>query len=165
MKIDTSGLENFRNNLNKAYMKMRGTSEDSILSNATKIAKKEIRTAYSSKPNIKIIVEKRKYGCTIYAKDYNTRPIIAFDEFGTGFYAKGSYPGKLPTKRISFHSAGQKRSTKGWQYYYPNSQTKVTHGGIKGWMVGKLFSIGHNANATMYRACKKSISKIKEAKL
>ena len=88
--------------------------------------------------------------------------IIAFDEFGTGFYAKGSYPGKLPTQRITFTSAKRKRSTNGCEYYYDNPQTKGTHGGIKGWMTPNgVFHIGQTANATMYNACKKIIARVK----
>lgn len=87
---------------------------------------------------------------------------IAFDEFGTGIYAKGSYKGNLPTQTISFESAGYQQSTKGWDYYYDwqgpeeKNPKRIVNGRL-GWFTGKdkiIFSEGHAASNRFYNACK-----------
>lgn len=165
MSVDVSGLERFNNVLKQQKANFKNSMENPKLNKIIDIAKEEISRAYSGKININIIVEPKKNGFTIYVKDKNTiNPKIAFDEFGTGFYAKGSYPGKLPpsTLKISFTSAKKKRSTNGWEYYYPNPDTKREYGRIKGWFTPNgTFHIGQNANATMYNAIKKIVYRMR----
>ena len=164
MRPDLKGLLHFKSVFEEKYRNITVNKENTILEPIIKDAKEIIKSAYAGKPTIRVFAKRTKMGCTIYAKDYAKRPTIAYDEFGTGFYASGSYPGKLPTQNIRFVSGGKQRVTKGWVYYYPNKTTKVIHGGIKGWKLGKSFQIGNNANATMYRACKKIINNIKGGK-
>ena len=163
MSVDLSGLRRFNESLNGIKSNIRVSQKNPKIKRIIDISVDEIKKAYSGVLSVSVIVEKKENGFTIYAKDnHGENPIIAFDEFGTGFYAKGSYPGKLPTQRISFVSANKKRSTNGWVYYYDNPKTKVTHGGIKGWMTPNgVFHIGKPANATMYRACKKIIARVR----
>ena len=163
MSVDLNGLIRFKESLAVVKANTKVNKKNPKIKRIIDISVEEIKTAYSGKVSVSVIVDETSSGFTIYAKDNNGKnPIIAFDEFGTGFYAKGSYPGKLPTKRISFTSAGKKRSTSGWVYYYDNPQTKVTHGGIKGWMTPNgVFHIGQTANATMYNACKKIIRRVR----
>lgn len=94
---------------------------------------------------------------------------IAFDEFGTGFYAQGTYEGELPKQRLVFVSAGRVRTTNGWDYYYDNVRTKfdkdgkpITKNGKFAWRSpsragfpnGSLH-IGKAASNRFYRSCKK----------
>lgn len=72
---------------------------------------------------------------------------LAFDEFGTGLVGQGTYEGKLPTETIEFESPkGSPQSTQGWEYYYPNPQTKVDGG----WYAGKVFHRGQAAKSQMF---------------
>lgn len=160
--VDISGLERFKASLKQARQNVKPNNKNPKIDKIIDIAREEFTKAYEGKINIDVIVKENKSGYTIFVKDKNSRnPMIAFDEFGTGFYAS-SYPGKLPTQNITFTSAGKKRSTKGWVYYYPNEDTKVTHGGMKGWVTPNgTFHIGNNPNATMYKACKRVISRIR----
>ena len=162
MSVDLSGLKRFNEVLSKAKENVKPNKKNPKIRRVIDIALEELNKAYSGK-NVKIVVENSKTGFVIYVKDRSTRnPMIAFDEFGTGFYAKGSYPGQLPTQRITFTSAKKKRSTNGWEYYYDNPDTKVIHGGIYGWHTPNgTFHIGNNANATMYHACKKIIARVR----
>lgn len=162
MSVDLSGLRRFNEVLNDFKTNSKVSKKNPKIKRIIDIALEELNKAYSGK-NVKIIVENSQTGFTIYAKDKSTRnPLIAFDEFGTGFYAKGSYPGKLPTQKITFTSAKKKRSTNGWVYYYDNPDTKVIHGGVYGWMTPNgLFHIGQMPNATMYHACKRIIARVR----
>ena len=172
MSVDLSGLKRFNETLSVCRENIRSTKKNPKIERIINIAKEEITKAYTGKLNVKVIVEKYDGGFTIYAIDTNSRnPMIAFDEFGTGFYARGSYPGKLPTQKITFTSSGKKKSTEGWVYYYDNpydksvknpSPAKVRHGGIYGWVTPNgVFHIGNVANATMYKACKKIIARVR----
>lgn len=93
----------------------------------------------------------------IYVKGEN----IAFDEFGTGFYAKGSYKGELPTQTLVFESAGVTQTTNGWDYYYtwqgdPKKKPKREYDGVKGWFTKKegspYFHTGKKASNRFYNA-------------
>ena len=154
MSVDLSGLERFKRVLEETRVNIKSSKKNPKIERIIDISMEELRKAYSGR-NVRIVLKKTKEGFTIYVKDNNIKnPSIAFDEFGTGFYAK-KYPGKLPTQRITFQSAGKKRSTQGWVYYYDNLDTKVTHGGMKGWVTPNgAFHIGQNPNSTMYNACK-----------
>lgn len=163
MSVDISELSRFNEFLKGFNKDIRNLKKNAKISRIIDIAKEEIEKAYLGVVNVNVVVEEYDGGFTIYAVDKSSRnPVIAFNEFGTGFYAKGSYPGKLPTQRIKFTSAKKTRSTKGWIYYYDNPDTKVTHGGIKGWMTPNgMFHTGQTANATMYKACKKIIKRVR----
>lgn len=162
MSVDLSGLEHFKSVLDKNRAFINKKNKNPKINAILNMALEVIKVAYSGK---KVIVKKEitKTGFTIYVIDTKKQPTIAFEEFGTGFYAKGSYLGDLPTQTITFTSGGKKHSTRGWEYYYPNDKTKVTHGGIKGWMTPNgVFHVGQNANSTMYKACKKIIENVRE---
>lgn len=173
MGIDLSGLERFGKAIDKAKRESKNSPRNPKIARIIEIAKEELTKAYSGKLNVDIFAKQNRTGYTIYVKDKNSEnPTIAFDEFGTGFYAKGSYLGKLPTQKITFKTVvGRtkggnaiygKKTTNGWDYYYPNEYTKTTHGGIKGWVTkDKTFHIGHNANSTMYKACKIIVARIR----
>lgn len=164
--VDISGLERFKTSLKKARQNVKPNNKNPKIDKIIDIAREEFIKAYAGKINIDVIVKENKSGYTIFVKDKNSRnPIIAFDEFGTGFYAKGTYPGNLPTQKITF-TVGRKNpkthTTDGWVYYYPNEDTKREVGRVKGWFTPDgTFHIGHNANATMYKACKRVISRIR----
>lgn len=165
MGVDISGLEHFKSALKSARANVKPKEENPKIAKIINIAKEEFSKAYEGKIKVDIIVKENKNGFTIYVKDMNSRnPKIAFDEFGTGFYAKGTYPGKLPPKslKITFTSAKKTRFTYGWDYYYPNEDTKREIGRVKGWFTPNgTFHIGQDANATMYKACKRVIARIR----
>lgn len=163
MSVNINELSRFKDTLKQMSNIIKHPKKNAKISRIIEIAVDEIKKAYAGVVNVNVVVEEYKGGFTIYAKDKNSRnPVIAFNEFGTGFYAKGTYPGKLPTQLISFTSAKKTRSTKGWVYYYDNPDTKVTHGGIKGWMTPNgLFHTGQVANSTMYNACKKIVKRVR----
>lgn len=162
MDVNLFGLKQFEATLNKTRENVKGKSENSFVKQKIGVAKDTIKEAYAGEMGIVVkVVKKDSRHYSIRAVDLKPKPTIAFDEFGTGFYAEGSYKGKLPTQKITFISAGKKRVTMGWKYYYPNRQTKVTHGGFKGWKFGKNFSIGQDASNRMYNACKNVRGKLK----
>lgn len=154
--IDTTGLNNFYSKLkdyNNKTKKMQKQTVDSIVDGAEKI----IKSAYAG-TNVSVFTERNDNGAIIYAKDEG----IAFDEFGTGFYAKGTYEGELPKETLTFSSAKKQHSTNGWEYYYPNADTKKERYGRKGWFIPPRtgfpkgsFHIGKAASNRFYRSCKK----------
>lgn len=81
---------------------------------------------------------------------------VAYIEFGVGEYAKGTYQGELPTQPITFESPeGKTHTTQGWEYYYPNKDTKVSYGGQHGWMLNNgKFETGHVAGNQMFYTMK-----------
>ena len=167
MSVDLSGLMAFERTLKRVRTNTKVSKENPEIKRVIDISLNELKRAYAGK-NVSIYVEENEDGFTVFVKDKNTKnPKIAFDEFGTGYYAKGSYPGELPTQKITFVSAKYKQKTDGWEYYYDwqgpkNRNPKKTHGGIKGWVTKDgTFHIGNNANATMYKACKRIIAKIR----
>ena len=170
MSVDLSGLKSFERTLNDIKSNIRVSKKNPKFKRVIDIAVEELKKAYTGK-NVNIIVVDHEFGFTIFAKDKNSKnPTIAYDEFGTGFYAKGSYPGELPKERITFESVGYKQTTQGWEYYYTwrgpkNKNPKKTHGGIKGWVTKDgTFHIGYNANATMYKACKRIVTRLRSEK-
>lgn len=164
-------LKHFGDTLQRFKQNSKPNIKNPKLKQIIAIAKEEIEAAYSGKIAISVEVKQNESGFTIYAKDKSKRPIIAFDEFGTGYYAKGTYPGELPTQTITFTSSGKTRTTKGWIHYYGNpydksvknpSPAKIMHGGIYGWMTPNgIFHTGQVANATMYNACKRIIKRVR----
>ncbi len=162
MGLNLSGLKRFEAVLKQTKENIKGKGENSFVGEKIKVAKETIADAYDGIPHTKVVVEKKNaVTYSIKVVDTQKRPTIAFDEFGTGEYAKGSYKGDLPKQSITFWSSKQKHTVPKWVYYYNNPKTKVTHGGIKGWMFGKTFSIGNNASNRMYYACKLAKKRIR----
>ena len=91
-------------------------------------------------PSIKVEFEPHGTTATIYAKG----KAVAFFEFGTGEYAKGTYQGELPQSGVPL--------TGNWEYYY-KSEHKGEKNGIKGWFLDEektLFVKGNPAEAEMW---------------
>lgn len=97
------------------------------------------RDKYSEYGHSSITVDYENHGttATIYAKGR----AVAFFEFGTGEYAKGTYQGNLPQSGVPI--------TGEWEYYY-GSEHKAEINGIKGWFWGKNFVKGNQAEAEMW---------------
>lgn len=154
--IDKTGLNNFCNklkNYNNKTKNLQKQTIDSIVDTAESI----IKSAYAG-TNVSVITERNDNTAIIYAKD----KAIAFDEFGTGFYAKGTYEGELPKETLTFSSARKQHSTSGWEYYYPNFDTKRIRDGKIGWFIPPrpnfphgTFHTGKIASNRFYRSCKK----------
>lgn len=147
MATDLKGLNNFMRKLKQ--VKQIEIVASSISSAVADKGVELARTAYLGSDVSRAVVSKE----TSYDGDYAVVAQgygLAFEEYGTGYYAEGTYGGKLPTQTITFESAGQIRSTQGWDYYYDNPDTKITIGGNKGWLLGSNFIIGKNAGNQMY---------------
>lgn len=86
------------------------------------------------------------------AKVYARGEGLFYTEYGTGLIGQGTYPdeSKLPKNTLRFESPkGVPQSTQGWQYYYPNVDTKDNGG----WWYGegyKQFTQGQKAGAQMF---------------
>lgn len=79
---------------------------------------------------------------------------VAYIEFGTGEYAKGTYPGQLPQSGVPI--------TGNWQHYYDNPKTKRTSkSGRKGWFYQKKFYVGNTAGAQMWNTARE-LHKVKK---
>jgi len=78
---------------------------------------------------------------------------VRYLEYGTGLKGEESgYDGNLPTEPIVFESPdGELQTTSGWEYNYPNPQTKVTLYGQTGWYYNGEFTTGKPAAAQMWR--------------
>lgn len=152
------GLENFRKKLDR----ISNNAQDlhNIISNHLgKIGLEESKKQYTGFKKIEVSLEPQKNGIAVVAQDNKPKPTIAYHEYGTGFYAQGKYKGELPSMTLSFKVNDKTISTNGWQYYYPNSDTKTEYKGQKGWFFGvgehKVFSIGNNPQHQMYNTAKK----------
>ena len=162
MATNLNGLAIFSSKLKQAKKTAKNVRKTPFILEKVEIAENEIKSAYSGKKGIVVEREENDEGFTIYAKDKNRKPKIAFEEFGTGFYANGSYPGDLPKITLTFQVKGKIHSTRGWEYYYPNKDTKREVGRVKGWFTKNgTFHIGQSAQSTMYKACKRAIRKMK----
>lgn len=146
-KIDFTGLNNFRQKLQKYSNFTDYTAKliSAIVDKGVEIAREE----YAGVADVKIDYEKTPLGGKIIAIGDQ----IAYLEFGTGEYAKGTYEGKLPTKGVPI--------TGKWTYYYDNPLYKCTVDGEKGWFTNKksadgtlTFEIGQKAGNQMYRVYK-----------
>lgn len=162
-RIDLSGLKHFKRSLEDIQTNSGLYSQKSKINEISDIAYDILSASYSStayevkKPVIDNGV----------ANIYVVGDGIAFDEFGTGFYAKGSYKGSLPTITLEFESAGFTQITDGWDYYYtwkgdPSRKPKKEYSGVKGWFTKKegkpYFHTGNRASNRFYNA----IIKIKD---
>lgn len=162
--VDLSGLNNFVSKLEKAHSTYDPKKIGNYKENVEKIALDEISNSYaelgiSAK---KVNIDEKTSKIVVKSKG------IGFDEFGTGFYAQGTYEGKLPTQTLVFKSAGKTRATSGWKYYYPNDDTKREKNGLKGWYVpprtgfpNGSFHTGKIASNRFYRSCKRIRERIK----
>ena len=94
---------------------------------------------YAEHGHSSIRVEYENHGtrATIYAKGN----AVAFFEFGTGEYAKGTYQGNLPQSGVY--------PTGSWEYYY-DSEHKAEKNGLKGWFWNHAFIKGNTAEAEMW---------------
>lgn len=146
-KIDFTGLNNFRQKLQKYSNFADYTAKliSAIVDRGVEIAKEE----YAGVADVKIDYDITPLGGKIIAIGDQ----IAYLEFGTGEYAKGTYEGKLPTEGVPI--------TGKWDYYYDNPLYKRTVDGEKGWFTKKkvegvlTFEIGQKAGNQMYRVSKR----------
>lgn len=146
MATDLTGLKEFQRRLKKFNIgkQFADTVADSVADRGVEIAREEYKGE-----NVDVRKETLGNGETqIVASGKG----LAYMEFGTGEYAKGTYQGKLPTETISFESPkGKPQSTQGWEYYYPNEDTKTTIGGKHGWFLGNgVFTTGKVAGNQMF---------------
>lgn len=138
--IDLSGLEHYIKVITEYGTKLKDFRKAII-----KLGKKARNFAeekYSEHGHSSITVEFEPHGttATIYAKG----DAVAFFEFGTGEYAKGTYQGNLPQSGVPI--------TGSWEYYY-NSKHKGEKNGIKGWFLDEekiRFVKGNKAEAEMW---------------
>lgn len=80
---------------------------------------------------------------------------VAYMEFGTGEYAKGTYEGDLPQSGVPI--------TVKWEYYYPSKSKVTVRSGSFGWYHNKKFHVGQKAGSQMWRTAietKKNIRRI-----
>ena len=154
MSISIKGLQNFKKKV-ASYKNFDNVCErvaQRIADRGSEIAQSEYgeRTV-----DIQVIQGEAEGSRKIVAKGRG----LAFDEFGTGLVGQGTYEGNLPTETIEFESPkGSPQSTQGWEYYYPNPQTKVDGG----WYAGKVFHRGQPAKAQMFNTSVKLKNEIKE---
>lgn len=171
--IDLSGLMRFKKTLKQMASNTNGEAKKSKLEQISNVAYNVLKIKYSSTD---FVVEKELSNnkCTIYAKGED----IAFDEFGTGVEAEGTYNGKKPEMSLVFESAGYMQSTNGWVYYYdwigPDNRNpkRTLKDGTKGWFTtspkvdkkGKrvAFCKGEPASNRFYDAVVEIKEKIKE---
>ena len=174
--IDLSGIKRFNKSLKKVLKTNQDDNKSEKIEKISAIAYKELCVAYSSTSFKVQPPEINGTKCTIYAKGDE----IAFDEFGTGLYAKGSYKGELPKQPIQFESVGFPQITIGWTYYYrwqgnPLLNPKAEVNGLFGWFTtnpngahwrtgGKTFHMGQKASNRFYGAVQKIKKEIKENK-
>ena len=165
--IDLSGIKRFKKALKQIQTNSQPNKENPNLVKFSGIAYKIISEKYVG-TRFKVQESVIKDGnATIYAKGYG----IAFDEFGTGLYAEGTYKGDLPKQPITFTTRGAnntrvKKTVPKWEYYYDNPYTKKVLGGIYGWWVGDNlgFQTGRVASNRFYDACQEIKDEIKENK-
>ena len=135
--IDLSGLEHYIKAV-ETYGKLLADFRKAMTELCEK-ASDFARKKYSEHGHSSIKVEYENHGtrATIYAKGN----AVAFFEFGTGEYAKGTYQGNLPQSGVP--------ETEEWVYYY-QSPHKTERNGEKGWIWGHAFMKGNPAEAEMW---------------
>ena len=135
--IDLSGLEHYMKVVERygQLLKDFRMAMMELCERASEFAKAK----YGEHGHSSITVEYENHGttATIYAKGN----AVAFFEFGTGEYAKGTYQGNLPSSGVPI--------TGNWEYYY-KSEHKTDKNGIKGWTWGSNFVKGNPAEAEMW---------------
>ena len=135
--IDLSGLEHYMKAV-ETYGKLLADFRKAMTELCEK-AEDFARGKYAEHGHSSINVEYENHGtrATIYAKGN----AVAFFEFGTGEYAKGTYQGNLPQSGVP--------ETEEWVYYYA-SPHKTERNGEKGWKWGHAFVKGNPAEAEMW---------------
>ena len=150
MAVRTSGLRNFSNKLER-YANVFSTNwEDKVANQIADVGVLLAEDEYNKTDigGVKVYKEPVDNGLVKVIADSTA---VAYIEFGTGEYARGTYKGELPTQMIEFESGGKQQSTQGWEYYYPNPKTKITKNGQRGWMISKgNFTVGKPAGNQMY---------------
>lgn len=137
IKADLSGLKHFMKTVEK-YGQLLADFDRAlaqICEAAQAFAEKKYANHGHSSIDVTYTVTENKG--TIYANG----EAVAFFEFGTGEYARGTYAGKLPDSDVPI--------TGGWEYYY-ESDFKATVNGTKGWWLGHSFVKGNPAEAEMW---------------
>ena len=112
--IDLSGIKRFKRSLNQIRNNNGVYSKNEKLGQISSVAYDILNISYSSTP---FTVKNPEIESDV-VKIYVVGEGIAFDEFGTGFYADGTYKGKKPTQTLVFESVGFTQTTNGWDYYY-----------------------------------------------
>lgn len=165
--IDLSGLNRFKRTLKEMSANNLDQMKKTKIKEISDFAFNVLNKNYGGTP---FEVEPPKYDetkSTIYAKGEG----IAFDEFGTGFYADGTYKGKKPTQTLVFESAGYPQTTSEWDYYYTwkgpanRNPKRTTKDGRKGWFTTKdtpKFQIGEPASNRFYDSVVEIKEKFKE---
>ena len=165
-RIDLSGLKHFKRSLQEIQTNSGLHSTKLKINEISDIAYDILSVSYSSTT----YEVKKPVVDDGVANIYVVGNGIAFDEFGTGFYAKGSYKGNLPTITLEFESAGYPQTTSGWDYYYKwqgpdNKNPKKVYDGTKGWFTKKdgkpYFHIGNRASNRFYNAVVKIKKELK----
>lgn len=138
--IDLSGLEHYMKAVEE-YGRLLKDFRKAIIALGEK-AKDFAEKKYLEHGHSSIRVELEPHGttATIYARGN----AVAFFEFGTGEYAKGTYQGNLPQSGVPL--------TGNWEYYY-KSEHKGERNGIKGWFLDEertRFVKGNPAEAEMW---------------
>lgn len=157
MPINIKGLQRFKEKV-ASYNNFDNVCE----SIAQRIAERGVEIAKDEYSGRTVDIQIRQ------GETYGNRKVVAkgstlaFEEFGTGLKGKGTYEGNLPTDTIEFESPkGSPQSTQGWEYYYPNPQTKVNGGWYSG-KTGRTFHRGQPAKAQMFNTSVKLRDEIKE---
>lgn len=145
MSTDFSGLMNFR----RKIASFSNTDTESV---AQHIADKGAEIAASKySGGVTVTTEPTSKGVNVVASGKQ----VSFLEYGTGITgASAGYEGHLPKQTLTFEIAGETRHTKGWEYNYPNPDTKVTVNGTQGWYFGNTFTTGRVAEAQMWKTSK-----------
>lgn len=137
--IDLSGLKRYMARIHRyaTLLKYFSGAMEEICKEAQAFAESK----YTSHGHSSINVEYTNNGktATIYAKG----TAVAFFEFGTGEYAKGTYQGNLPQSGVPI--------TGSWEYYYDSEHKTENEYGVKGWFWKKgVFVKGNPAEAEMW---------------
>lgn len=156
IKITNNNLQRFSNKLNVDFSDLSNNLADSIAQEGVEIAK-----GYYAGTKIDVSVEPLEAG---HNRVVASGDQVAYMEFGTGEYARGTYQGKLPTQPITFTTSSKKTiTTNGWEYYYNNPDTKVTVNGKKGWYLNNnAFVTGRPAGNQMFYTSQDLRSRIKK---
>ncbi len=128
---------------------------------AETLANRGVELAREQYGRRKIVVTAEKVGDGDY-KVVATGRNVAFEEYGTGIYARGSYAaetegeGQLPTQPITFRTRnGETHTTMGWEYYYPSEAKDLVNGKYGWWINRKVFVTGARAKAHLWKAGKR----------
>ena len=143
MSSNLNGLKNYRQKLERMKAKLESGVSQAVAERGKSIAE----GYYGGKATVEA-VRVSETESVIEA----TGAGLMFREYGTGRPGEMSgYPtDRLPKDTITFQSAGKERTTKGWEYYYNNPDTKVTVNGVEGWYFGKTFMVGDSAGMEMF---------------